>query len=217
VGKMSRYKLIYFDYRGFAEPIRLALTHAGIQFEDVRHKYESGWQKKIKTPFRMLPILEIDGTSTAIPDSMVILRYVGRQHDLEADDPLDRALGDAMATTWTDVLDSFWAACDQTTMKWDMSKFGKAMEEQVKPRLEFIDEHLSKSKSGYLTGDKVTWSDFHVYTILSMLKQVYRAPVERFSHLIQFLTKMEDLPAIKSWRQDHPMDTWWGPFPGPYD
>jgi len=210
---MPNYKLIYFDYQGFAEPIRLVLTHLGIPFEDVRHKYESGWQKKISTPFGMLPILEVDGKE--LPESMAILRYIGEQHGLLAANPWDRAMGDAMATSWTDMHPLF-AACDFSTRRWDVDKVVKLIEEMVKPRLKFFDDHLSKSKSGYLTGDKITWADFHVYTFLELLKRIFRVPIDAFPNVFNFYKKINDLPSVKSWHQNHPNDTWGGEILGPY-
>jgi glutathione S-transferase len=41
---MPAYKVIYFDTKGRAEPIRLALTVAGQEFEDVRYSKEE-WEK----------------------------------------------------------------------------------------------------------------------------------------------------------------------------
>lgn len=71
-------------------------------------------------PFGLVPALEID-SKFVLPETMAILRYVGDQHGLQAKDPLDRALADAIATTWTDASPLF-DACDWATMKWDVSK-----------------------------------------------------------------------------------------------
>lgn len=47
---MPSYKLFYFDMQGRAEPIRLALNHAGVPFEDVRMQHE-GWKEKVKSKY----------------------------------------------------------------------------------------------------------------------------------------------------------------------
>jgi len=215
---MPEYKLVYFDYEGFGEAIRLALTHAGVPFEDVRHDdMQPGWKDRIKTPFGKLPMLEIDGK--VLPESMAILRYIGEQHGLQADDPFDRAMGDAFATMWTDVMatEMVVGCCDLVTWEWDVTKVEKVMSEMVQPRLKYVDEHVSKSKSGYLTGDKVTWADFYVYNQLIVLERIFRAPMEKYPHLVKFVKKMDALPAVQSWHKSHADEQWGGGgFPGPY-
>ena len=59
---MSKPKLIYFDApvsRG--EECRLALHLAGIDFEDVRIKFEAWPGMKAGTPYGAMPILELPG------------------------------------------------------------------------------------------------------------------------------------------------------------
>ena len=43
--------LFYFDFAGKGEPIRLALTHAGVPFVDKRVKPEE-WKDKYKSKLR---------------------------------------------------------------------------------------------------------------------------------------------------------------------
>ena len=58
-------KLHYFNLRARAEPIRAALTVAGIPFEDVRYTFEEWGAVKAsgKFPLGQVPTLELaDGT-----------------------------------------------------------------------------------------------------------------------------------------------------------
>ena len=56
-------KMYYFDLLGRAEPSRLLLHHAGVEFEDVRFEYPEFLELKEKMgenfEFGMVPVLEI--------------------------------------------------------------------------------------------------------------------------------------------------------------
>jgi len=74
---MARLKLTYFDFDGGrGEPARLALHIAGIAFEDRRIGFKDWAAHRDATPFRALPVLEVDGRVVAQSNS--INRYVGR-------------------------------------------------------------------------------------------------------------------------------------------
>ena len=59
---MPNLKLTYFDFHGGrGEPARLALSIAGIPFEDDRVPGADWPRRKPSTPFGSLPVLEVDG------------------------------------------------------------------------------------------------------------------------------------------------------------
>lgn len=74
---MSRYKLTYFDIDGGrAEPIRIALHAAGIDFEDNRISFDQFAEMRLTTPFNTVPVFEIDGAQ--ITQSNSLSRYIGK-------------------------------------------------------------------------------------------------------------------------------------------
>ena len=80
-------KLHYFNVRARGEPIRAALTVAGVPFEDHRIKNEDWPALKASGKFELgqLPALELaDGTQ--LVQSLAILRYVGRTNNLYPQD-----------------------------------------------------------------------------------------------------------------------------------
>eukprot|EP00731_Ephydatia_muelleri_P034236 Em0051g28a len=77
---MPQYKLIYFNLRGRAEYIRLIFAQADVQYKDERIKMEDWPSLKPKTPFGMLPVLEMDGKM--LGGSQVIARYIAEKHGL---------------------------------------------------------------------------------------------------------------------------------------
>ena len=90
---MPNLKLTYFDFHGGrGEPARLALSIAGIPFEDDRVPGPDWPRRKPSTPFGSLPVLEVDGA--IVTQSNGINRYVGKLADLYPSDPWQAALCD---------------------------------------------------------------------------------------------------------------------------
>jgi glutathione S-transferase len=93
---MSLPKLTYFDFAGSrGEEIRLALTIAGMPFEDNRISRDAFHQMKPTLPFGSLPIFEIEGRGV-FSQTNAILRLIGRKHGLHPDDPFEAARHDAV-------------------------------------------------------------------------------------------------------------------------
>jgi len=70
-------KLTYFDFDGGrGEVARLALHIGGLPFEDRRIAFKDWDAHRDATPFRALPVLEVDGQVVA--QSNAINRYVGK-------------------------------------------------------------------------------------------------------------------------------------------
>ncbi len=93
---MSKPKLTYFDApvsRG--EECRLALTLAGVDFEDVRVKSADWAAMKPLAPFGALPIYDEPG-KPRLGQSNAILAYVGRGRGLHPTDPFEAARHEAL-------------------------------------------------------------------------------------------------------------------------
>lgn len=93
---MTKPKLYYFDApvsRG--EECRLALHLAGVDFEDVRIPFAQWPERKSKTPFGSLPVLEIPD-KPALGHSNAILVLIGRKHGLHPKDDFEAARHEAM-------------------------------------------------------------------------------------------------------------------------
>ena len=80
-------KLYYFDLYGRAEPMRLLLTHAKAEWEDIRVTGDSWKELKEDTDkckFGQVPLLEKDGKYYA--QTGAILRYLGGAHGYYPED-----------------------------------------------------------------------------------------------------------------------------------
>jgi len=88
---MTRPKLTYFDgafSRG--EECRLALSLAGVDFEDNRLSRDAWIALKPTSPFGSLPIFEVEGHAP-LAQCNAILELIGRMHDLHPADPWEAA------------------------------------------------------------------------------------------------------------------------------
>jgi glutathione S-transferase len=93
---MAKPRLIYFDApvsRG--EECRLALHLAGVDFEDVRIKFEAWPALKPQTPYGAMPIYELPGRP-ALAQTNAILVLIGRAHGLHPADEFEAARHEAM-------------------------------------------------------------------------------------------------------------------------
>ena len=95
-------KLTYFDFDGSRGlECRLALTAAGVEFEDIRVNRPQWAELKPNTPYGALPVLE-DG-DLRLAHSSAILGYIGRGHGLHPTDSRTAAEHEALMQSVEDL------------------------------------------------------------------------------------------------------------------
>jgi prostaglandin-H2 D-isomerase / glutathione transferase len=89
-------RLTYYDFAGSrGEEVRLALTLAGVAFEDIRIARADYPALRPSLPFPHLPMLEMDGLPP-LGQTNAILRLIGRLHGLHPEDPYEAVRHDAL-------------------------------------------------------------------------------------------------------------------------
>lgn len=73
---MTKPELIYFDAPGRAEPIRMLLHFAGIDYEDTRFPGSEWPAVKETTPLGFVPVMKIDGKQYC--QSQSLIRYAAK-------------------------------------------------------------------------------------------------------------------------------------------
>ncbi|CAI2377234.1 unnamed protein product [Moneuplotes crassus] len=157
-------KVYYFDLYGRAEPIRLLLTHAKAEFEDVRLTGES-WQEfkadSEKCKYGQVPVFEKDGKF--YPQGGAILRYLGGVHGYYPEDVEARFTVDEI----TNLLDSDFLPKIGETIFYSKSDeerkegFAKLVEEHYPKFFGFLEKQLtSNSSQEFMVGDSYTIADF---------------------------------------------------------
>lgn len=202
-------KLLYFDLRGRAEMIRLALHAGGISFEDVRFARAEWPEIKPTTPRGSTPVLTLDD-GTQVTESVAILRYAGKLGTprLYPEDPVAALRVDEMV----DIIGS------STTI---LSKsFGLPSEEQLAMRtkmlsedgdltklLKWVDEAAKANDSGFLVGSELTIADCALrptaYWLSSgLLDGIPKDCLDQYKGISKVMQTMAEVPAIKRYESE---------------
>lgn len=158
--------MYYFNGYGRAEPIRLLLNHAGVQFTDKRYERKEWSDNKKNMPGKKVPILELaDGTK--IGQSVSILRFLGKKYGYYPEDPLeahkcdylidcynDKFLGIALNTALPDNILNFKPPMLPGDIKLPVPIPNKAIPKWI----EFLEPYLNEGE--FLCGEKLTIADF---------------------------------------------------------
>src|SRR5215813_13877063 len=159
---MSKLKLTYFDFHGGrGELARLALSIAGIPFEDDRAPGADWPRRKPSTPFGSLPVLEVDGA--IVTQSNGINRYVGKPADLYPSDPWPAALCDEAMEAVEDIISKVSAAT--FSLPEDQKKAqGQALADgPITFFLTHLQQRLEAGGSQYFAGGWLSVADLRVF------------------------------------------------------
>ena len=197
---MPTYKLIYFNARGRAEPIRLVLAQSGVSYEDKRIEFKDWPELKPNTPFGVLPVLEIDGKR--LGGTIVIARYLGEEFGLAGSNAFENAEIAAIAD-WIDEYFGEWAKTifekDETKKAELLDKFGK---EVISKYFDILEKKVSPE--GWLYGNKVTWVDLFFYTMITKLPTENKNALDKYPGLNKVKKNVESLPNIAKWIKERP-------------
>lgn len=192
-----QYRLIYFDTRGAAEPIRLLLSIAGASFEDMRYPMAAAAkgftlsEDYIKDRdagayainMNSLPALQISerGATFTLGQSASIVRYLGHRHGLMGATPLETATVDCLYECVRDIKSSWFKV--KSTPDDGNAPAGEARREakqrwwstdlpvsclKLEGAVSAAMQHDSLTTSGpWLVGSRATIADVAVYHLLS--------------------------------------------------
>jgi len=151
--------LTYFNFDGSRGlECRLALTVAGVAFEDKRIKREDWLTLKKSTPFGVLPILEESGRRIA--QSNAILGYIGRKYDLHPPEPWDAARHEAIMLSVEELRHRMPSGQNDEETKTKRQEFANGWLKQWAESLE------SEVKGPYVDGDRLSVADIKLFVIL---------------------------------------------------
>ena len=165
---VPKLKLTYFDFHGGrGEPARLALSMAGIPFEDDRVSPSDWERRKPNTPFGTLPVLEVDGQTLA--QSNALNRYVGKLTDLYPTDAWQAALCDEAMEAVEDISTKLAATMFLPDEEKKVQR--KALIDGPIPfYLLRLQQRLEAHGGYYFAADRLTVGDLKVFVWIRHLK-----------------------------------------------
>jgi glutathione S-transferase len=191
----------YWNSRGLAQSIRFLLVHVGADFEDKRYTYNqtpeesTEWTNekfKLGLDFPNLPYW-IDG-NTKITQSLAILRYLGRKHDLIGKTEEEKIRVDMMEQQLKDLRASFVRVTND-------ADFPKAKAEWIKnlpTELKLMSDFLGNKP--YFAGKNITYVDFLAYEFIGTYNFIAPKVVGEFPNLVKFLDRIDTLPNIAKYK-----------------
>ena len=201
---MPKLKLTYFDFHGGrGEPIRLAMSVGGLDFEDERLNYGQWAAFKPRTPFGALPTLTVDDT-TVLAQSNTIIRYVGKLTGLYPEDALDAARCD-------EILDAVEEADTKVgaTMRLDEEAKRVARLALSDGPLQIfakaIGDRLEAAGGEWFAGGKPSVADIKVFVTVRQLRsgRLDYIPTDLFDKaapgLLAHAERVGALPGVRAW------------------
>ena len=201
---MPTYKLYYFNSRGTAETIRLIFAQAGVEYEDNRFTPEQWAEFKPRTPYGVIPVLEIDGKMVA--GSLPIARYLAKQYGMAGEDDMAALILDGAA----DAIKDFTKKMTDVFFEKDEEKkavLKKDLAEKSIPRYLGSLEKLAaanNSAKGWFHGPNVSYADLYFSNVIGYLLGDAPDLLEKFPALKKLNESVTTLPNIAKWIKERP-------------
>lgn len=210
---MSVPRLVYFNFRGRAEPIRLAFHIGGINFDDHRIEMKDWPALKPKTPLGTMPYLEIDGKTIGQSNSCLLYAGLRAGNGLVPDDFFARAKVDEVLNYVEDVVTGALGPTFRLPDGPEKIAARQALITEDGALTAFF-KHLSgllaTNGTGYFVGDGLTIADLKIYTALQMftsgrLDGIAASYVfDNYPSIKAFSEKVESNPKVSEWNAAHP-------------
>ncbi|XP_025016297.1 glutathione S-transferase Mu 1 isoform X3 [Tetranychus urticae] len=196
----------YWKIRGLCDPIRLLLAHTGQEYEMKEYSigpepgYDiSEWLDEkfnLGLDFPNLPYYIDKDEGVKITQTVAIIRYLARKHGLvgESDEEtikIEMVEQQAIELIFT---------CTRTWYCRDDDLFDKLKEEMMTilpGKLIGLAKFLGENQ--YIIGDRITYVDFMLYSILDYIRLFEESLFDEASSLKDYLTRIESLPEIEKY------------------
>jgi len=162
---MTKPELLYFDAPGRAEPIRMLLFFAGIDFEDTRFPGREWPAIKATTPLGFVPVMKIDGKQYCQSQSLV--RYAAKLADWYPVSEFQALKCDMVAETINEIPGLAPKSKDPDELKKLRQEFQKGTFTKY---WKFIEGIIQENGGSLVSGSTPTFADLLVDQNVAMIK-----------------------------------------------
>ncbi|CAF0990326.1 unnamed protein product [Adineta steineri] len=193
---MSTYKLYTFNSRSRAEIARLMFIAADQKFEDIRYECKEWISHKNGTPFKLMPILEVDGVK--LSRSVSIGSFLANRFQLGGKDNLEQATIEDIFNALTALMKQFLSFRDEKDLKKRVNLIKNFFVNELPRHLQNV-EVLAKQYANngpFLVGKNLTWVDLFFYEVTETLFKSDRTILDNYLFLKQNHAEVEKQPRI---------------------
>jgi len=186
--------LTYFNGRGRAEPARLILAEAGVEYEDIRVSSPAELKASGKLPFGQLPLLEINGV--VFSQSMTIARYLAKKHGLYGHNDEEAAIADMVVDGFGDLM----GAKNKAQTDEDKQKFAS----QTLPTWLGFFENILKHHGGEYFAGVFTYADLIALEVFGHAIQNHADAWNAHPLLAAHHQRISSRPKVAAWIAKRP-------------
>jgi len=212
----GKYELGYWDIKGLAAPIRMALYYANRngEFPFIDKTYtltangQGGWNNdwaptyksmaESQHAFPNLPYLILPDGSLTLVQSSAILRYIGRVAKLEGDTETERSRCDEAIEQFADfrkeIVDASYGR---------LGNYEKALNDILLTgtfpfALKGLANQLARTGGVYIAGPNITVADFYVYDVVVLIDKHSKGSLlpSQYPTIAEYKARIEALPGL---------------------
>jgi len=197
----------YWKIRGLAQPIRLMLGYADVEYEEKMYEQGDGpefsrdaWLKEKFTlglDFPNLPYY-IDG-DVKLSQSSAILRHIARKHDLMGKNDQEKDRCDQAAEQICDFRREFARLNYGVYFGTNFKEKGPLYAQNIAKSLEPFDAFLGDNE--WLAGANITWADFIMWEMLDQHLLFKPGCLDQLPKLGAYYQRFKDEPKMKKFME----------------
>ncbi len=196
----SKPQITYFDVRGRAEPIRLLLEEAGVEYDDIQITPTQWQELKPKMPFGQLPMFR-EG-DVELVQSHAIYRHLARIHDLYGEDEAQRLRCDIAIEALRDADERIGMVIGKKTIALEEQR-KNFVENGLPQRLDALERFFDANPTGtpFWAGASLTLADIFAFAVLEDVEALFPGSLLATEHLAAFRERFAERPKIAAYLQ----------------